>query len=271
MKHTMIRFIFCVGLISNFCFTTAVWAQSKEAENMASAVITPREVGEKNCDVPAEYGQNNRVFNGIFRLLDTDEKPLSDIAYQVIEQNGTVIAQGFTDRNGATVRVYSNDSEVRIAVTHSDWEIEAFASDLEEITSIEEPDDSEADKLCISLGTADIVFRTYFASIEGLRFRLTTPQGEVFPGETSSSGGGMTLILHDHCKAPLYYIDAAFSEPVEEIISSEGIMPIAIEVHTGEDSWKNIGSFELESGKVKEIAVQIDIREYPFHLSCPVF
>jgi len=219
-----------------------------------------------------EREQSNPRFSGVFHLLDANKNPLSGVAYQVIEPNGKIMAHGLTDQDGKTVTVYSDEhSEAKILITLGDWKMDESVSRIEEIASIEEPDDADRDKLCPSLGAAEIAFETYYTPIKGLRFRFTTPKGDIFPGETSPSGWGGTLVLHNQCEEPLYFVDSSvFSEPVREISSPENIMPMTVEIFTDEGNWRNIGSFKLESGKVNTVAVRIDMREYPFSL-CPVF
>lgn len=101
----------CIVLPSFFLMTGLATPTLAQQENLCESSTYSQKT-------QTEQQPDNQGFSGIFHLIDSNNNPLANIPYQVIEPGGKIIARGLTDQNGKTVTVYSHaGSEAKILIT----------------------------------------------------------------------------------------------------------------------------------------------------------
>jgi len=112
-------------------------------------------------------------------------------------------------------------------------------------------------------GTASMLFMGKYMAITNLHYRLLTPGGECLEGQSSANGESGTIVLMN---AESETVPGGLAEPVWLIMDKAQNIRIQIEVRRDDGTWKNIGSFMLETNRHKLITAQIDTIKMPFQL-----
>ena len=72
-------------------------------------------------------------YRGKLRLVDTNDKPIPDIYYKIVAQNGEVLAQGVTDDTGRSITVATEEyTPVTAYLGRGGWSIEESVLDGDE-------------------------------------------------------------------------------------------------------------------------------------------
>ncbi|CAK7064133.1 hypothetical protein CUZ56_00408 [Saezia sanguinis] len=114
----------------------------------------------------------------------------------------------------------------------------------------------------VHAGVATLVFMGKYVPISSLHYRLQC-DGEIYQGQSSGDGEGGSLILIGHDDD---FIPSGLPEPVWLIQKDAKSFNVEIEVRRDDGTWKNIGNFQIQAGKNKEITAQIDTVAVPFQL-----